>query len=528
MKIVSQFNYKSLRVLTLGLSALISTVVGAACQSNLGPSATPTSAFSINPDGTVVHSTTGLMWKRCIEGYSGADCSVSTGGTTGFSWSAALEAARDSTFAGYSDWRLPNKQEFESLIDDTCRPAINSSVFPGSLGQTWTSTSGDARFKWYVEFSVGATSVWVTDGGYQARLVRGGQVFDTADLTSPATTITAFPPASFGSIPGTASISFIGTDNKAVASYECAIDGGANPAWAVCSSPFSLESGVEGAHTFQVRAKDTAGNVDATPASYTWLSTAPPSVNPDTDNDSIPDLLEAGLGCVVGVKDNAIFAGQHADSNMWFVMQQYRDFLSREAEITGRVFWTSSLSDGTYSRERIIQNFFKSPEFQGSTPSIVRLYLGFFRRIPDHAGLQGWASANRTGRSIASIADSFARSSESQLTYGTLSNEQFVTLVYQNVLGRTPDAPGYAGWLARLSSGDSRGEVMAGFTESPEFRLQTQTNVFVIMMYEGMLRRAAEQAGYDFWVSYINGGKNTLDLTSGFLNSTEYRERFFP
>ncbi len=264
------------------------------------------------------------------------------------------------------------------------------------------------------------------------------------------------------------------------------------------------------------------GNVSVT------LNLDTTAANGDTDNDGIPDAVEVAEGRNPNVKDNMLFAGQHANSNRWFAMQQYRDFLGREAEVQGLADWTALLGASRLSRDAMIQGFFGSPEFQLGVPSVVRLYLGFFNRIPDSAGLKGWVAAWRAGAPIATIASSFARSAEFTQTYGTLTDAQFVTLVYQNVLGRAPDAAGNAGWLALLRNGASRGEVMAGFTESKEFQLQSAPNVFVIMMYEAMLRRAAEPAGYLSWVDFINRGSDALEITRGFLGSQEYRNRFLP
>jgi Domain of unknown function (DUF4214) len=247
----------------------------------------------------------------------------------------------------------------------------------------------------------------------------------------------------------------------------------------------------------------------------------------DDDNDGIPYAVELAEGRDPLAKDNAIFAELHPNANRWFAMQQYRDFLSREAEVTGLAGWTNLLNT-SMTREAVIQGFFSSPEFQSGVPSVVRLYLGFFKRIPDSAGLKGWVTAVRGGTPLGTVAQAFAQSAEFQRTYGALTNAQFVTLVYQNVLGRAPDTAGYNGWLASVQGGMSRGDMMVGFTESTEYQLKTSPNVFVIMMYESMLRRAAEQAGYDFWVNYVNNGRDALELTRGFLNSPEYRNRFLP
>src|SRR5262249_20385751 len=87
------------------------------------------------------------------------------------------------------------------------------------------------------------------------------------DTTPPDTTLTATPPNPTND--NTPTFSFTGNDNFAqVASltYECQVDAAA---YAPCSSPFTTATLADGTHTFSVRAKDQAANIDPTPASYT-------------------------------------------------------------------------------------------------------------------------------------------------------------------------------------------------------------------------------------------------------------------
>ncbi|MCC7067702.1 MAG: DUF1566 domain-containing protein, partial [Burkholderiales bacterium] len=175
--------------------ALTHAAFAATCSGNLGASTTPTSDFVVNANGTVNHTPTGLMWKQCNEGLSGPACAISTANYQ--DWPTALITARNSTFAGYTDWRLPTKQELESLVDNTCfSPAINDTVFPATVASwTWTSTTfvGDPANAWVVGFNDGNSLAGNKSGnGYAVRLVRGGQSFD-AFLAAQTLTFGAAP-----------------------------------------------------------------------------------------------------------------------------------------------------------------------------------------------------------------------------------------------------------------------------------------------------------------------------------------------
>ena len=63
-----------------------------------------------------------------------------------------------------------------------------------------------------------------------------------------------------------ATFEFSGTDARAVAGFECSLDGGA---FAACTSPHTVKV-KKGKHTFSVRATDQAGNVDGSPATFDW------------------------------------------------------------------------------------------------------------------------------------------------------------------------------------------------------------------------------------------------------------------
>lgn len=208
-----------------------------------------------------------------------------------------------------------------------------------------------------------------------------------------------------------------------------------------------------------------------------------------------------------------------------FIEQQYRDFLDREGDSGGIAYWVAELNAGGISRSQVIECFYNSAEFQENIAPLARLYFAYFNRIPDYGGLQYWIGQYKAGMSLCGISESFAASSEFTSTYGSLSDDQFVALVYQNVLGRDPDAGGLSYWLAELAGGMTRGGMMTGFSESAEYKELIGNEVQVTMMYISMLRRAPDQGGFDYWVNDMNAGASILDLINGFLCSDEYCSR---
>jgi hypothetical protein len=102
-----------------------------------------------------------------------------------------------------------------------------------------------------------------------------------SDTIAPDTTIESPPAAS--TITGDATISF--SASEADATFQCRLD---SDSWAACASPSHYSGLSEGAHTFQVRATDPAGNTDPTPAAASWTVDVS---SPDTIIDSAPSGL---------------------------------------------------------------------------------------------------------------------------------------------------------------------------------------------------------------------------------------------
>ena len=104
---------------------------------------------------------TGLVWQKAY--------------ATGKNWQQALATCEGLTYAGHSDWRLPNVHELASLVNyERDRPASDFPDMPSSY--FWSSSTYVYRtdVAWYVSFSLGGVSYDNKTDSYNARCVREG------------------------------------------------------------------------------------------------------------------------------------------------------------------------------------------------------------------------------------------------------------------------------------------------------------------------------------------------------------------
>jgi Ca2+-binding RTX toxin-like protein len=180
-------------------------------------------------------------------------------------------------------------------------------------------------------------------------------------------------------------------------------------------------------------------------------------------------------------------------SNSAFVTLLYNNVLHRAPDTSGLNNWVGLLTSGQDTRAQVVVGFSESPEYiNGSVAAVsqglwvgdpvaaevARMYDTVLGRLPDAQGLGSWTNMIEGGMSLQTAANGFVGSQEFQSVYGALDNTHFVTLLYNNVLHRAPDAGGLANWVNLLTSGqDTRAQVVIGFSESPEHITNTAPHI---------------------------------------------------
>ena len=141
--------------------------------------------FTDNGNGTISDHFTGLMWQKVPA-------------TDTLTWEKAIQYAEKLSLAGFSDWRLPNIKELNSINDESKNaPSVNTGLFSGvKSGRYWSSTTqkGQTANAWFIDFqNFGLTSYFAKSKGYYTICVRNLDKTNAISDISPKSELKIFP-----------------------------------------------------------------------------------------------------------------------------------------------------------------------------------------------------------------------------------------------------------------------------------------------------------------------------------------------
>jgi hypothetical protein len=140
---------------------------------------------------TIADNATGLEWEKLCNDAVNPACPTIHDVNTFYTWDQAFQKIADlnaANFAGHNDWRLPNINELQTLLDyGRADPAIDPIFNNGTDSFTfpevqsfpcayWTSTTyaGASEFVWMVRAGDGFVSGRMRVETFNVRAVRGG------------------------------------------------------------------------------------------------------------------------------------------------------------------------------------------------------------------------------------------------------------------------------------------------------------------------------------------------------------------
>lgn len=225
-----------------------------------------------------------------------------------------------------------------------------------------------------------------------------------------------------------------------------------------------------------------------------------PSTATLTINDAPPvEPMPGNLGAIASLLTHSI------EYYTWLVTGAYWLYLKRLPDAGGLAYWVDQLKYWHMSDEHLEANFLASREYianHGGTGSVwvVGMYQDLLGRPPDADGLNYWLGRLAAGDAPYGIAYGFAASRERETMR--------VRGDYLTYLGREPDAGGLDYWVGQFLGGAMNEDLVAGFVGSEEYygnpyRGQANRRAWVRAAYHDVLQRNVTDSEQEYWLSQM-------------------------
>jgi FtsP/CotA-like multicopper oxidase with cupredoxin domain len=256
-----------------------------------------------------------------------------------------------------------------------------------------------------------------------------------------------------------------------------------------------------------------------------------------------------GMIAFLGVTQNNL-----ADAIRALVREYYLDILDREPDQAGWDYWTNEIlhimslginvGEGFQALARF---YFNSPEYlllaKDDTAFLTDVYETFLQRPPDQAGLTFWLNQLNAGLTRGMVITQFAYSDEFK-TYmtsifgpdTTRPENNMLNDFYRGILNVFPDDTGFNFWLVLMRTSQCLNDPLSlrnlcqdialSFVQSPQYQARNRTDVeYLEDLYNAILRRGADAAGFQFWVNELTGGMTREQVLQLFTASLEFQTR---
>jgi hypothetical protein len=199
-----------------------------------------------------------------------------------------------------------------------------------------------------------------------------------------------------------------------------------------------------------------------------------------------------------------------------FLAAAYQIELGRPIDNAGLNFWRTQMDQGA-TREQVMVGILNSDEFINR--EIVLDYNQLLGRAPDAAGLQTYVQAMHNGATPEQVRASILGSDEFFKDVGSNSSA-YLNAVYQMELGRPVDGIGESFWASMTGSAAGRALVAQSVATSVEGSQHT-----VSVIYADLLARTPDAGGMAFWAARLEQGQSENAILSGVFGSDEFFTR---
>ncbi len=203
-----------------------------------------------------------------------------------------------------------------------------------------------------------------------------------------------------------------------------------------------------------------------------------------------------------------------ATADEHFLSQVYQRLLNRPLDGFGSGFWSNLLSQGV-TRAQVVLDIEASTEYHSVV--VQGLYQKYLHRAADAAGLTGFTAGLDAGGTISQVEAGLTGSAEYFQSRAGGTNDNFLTVLFQDALNRQIDAGSRTALDQFLAGGGSRTAVATLVFNSNEFHQD-----LVTADYQRFLNRAPDPGGLAAFTNMLNQGAREEVVVASLLGSDEF------
>jgi len=184
----------------------------------------------------------------------------------------------------------------------------------------------------------------------------------------------------------------------------------------------------------------------------------------------------------------------------------YRALLKRNPTEAELFAWSDQFAIGSVKKPDLIADLTMAPPRRNSAGSVYRSFHVAYQRRPDLTEIRAWLKRYEAGADTETIVGELLAGSEWTNSHGTLSDAEFIEVLYRNARGRSPSAGVRGYWARQLTEGRTRGSMAAYFVDSYGLKNDTWHALEVTQAFRAGLDRLPTDAEYQQWVAHLDDG----------------------
>ncbi|MGH7140241.1 MAG: DUF4214 domain-containing protein, partial [Pirellulales bacterium] len=226
----------------------------------------------------------------------------------------------------------------------------------------------------------------------------------------------------------------------------------------------------------------------------------------------------AGVPVTVSLTTNTADADLHGTLTQTTNSQGLATFNDLSVDMPGTGYSLTASGAGSTPKSDQFDASATDPQLQ---QYVTAVYQGVLGRAPDPGGLVYWAQQLVSGVPFSGVAQSIGHSTEYYAHF-------IIVPAYLNLLGRPASAADVAYWTLQMQNGLTDQGLQAGFVASNEFYLKAGGNdkAWVDQVYRNLLRRPASSGDETYWTQQLAAGMSRGEAATLIANSNENDSQF--